>query len=72
MIQLAIALLGCVSALCIAAGGELAGTGFLLALAAQPLWIRETWRAKTWGMLAMSIWYTGVWAYGAAHVWGWL
>jgi hypothetical protein len=72
VIQLAIAILGCLSASCIAAGGELSGPGFVLALAAQPLWIRETWRARAWGMLAMSIWYTGVWAYGAARVWGWV
>jgi hypothetical protein len=30
--------------------------GYALALAAQPLWIFDTWQHGQWGMLALSCW----------------
>jgi predicted MFS family arabinose efflux permease len=33
--------------------------GFALGLAAQPLWLASTWRARQWGMFANAVFYTG-------------
>lgn len=38
--------------------------GCALGLAAQPFWIRETYRARQWGMFALSLWYTLAWGNG--------
>ncbi|MBU1001896.1 MAG: hypothetical protein KKE73_05190 [Proteobacteria bacterium] len=38
--------------------------GCILGLAAQPFWIRETYRARQWGMFALSLWYTFAWSNG--------
>lgn len=72
MIQLAIVILGGLGAALIATGGQLALWGFLVALLAQPFWIIATLRARPrqWGMLAMAVYYSGVWAYGAWVRWG--
>ena len=70
MIQLAIIILGGLGAALIAAGGKLALWGFACALLAQPFWIAATWRTRQWGMLAMAIYYSGVWAFGALRAWG--
>ena len=47
-------------------GGPVDGRtlGFALCLAAQPLWIWETIRARQWGMLAMALWFTAGWLRG--------
>ena len=40
------------------------GWGYVVGLASQPLWIAATWRANQWGMLAVSVFYTGAWVQG--------
>lgn len=45
--------------------------GAAIALAGQPFWIVATWRARQWGILAVVLWWTGVWAVAAAKAWGW-
>lgn len=45
--------------------------GWWLGLASQPFWLIETARAEQWGMLALSVYYTGVWLRGVRnHAWG--
>lgn len=39
--------------------------GCVVGLCGQPFWILSAWQAQQWGMLALSIVYTAVWAHGA-------
>lgn len=68
--QAAILILGALGAALVAWGDESARWGFIVSLAGQPFWLRATWRARQWGMLALSIWFTGVWAFGAVRALG--
>ena len=38
--------------------------GYALLLAAQPIWIVETFRHRMWGMFSMAWLYTGAWSMG--------
>jgi hypothetical protein len=72
MIQAAIFITGAIGAALIALGGALAPWGFAVALVGQPFWIAATWRCRQWGMLGLTVWYTGAWALGLARCWGWV
>ena len=39
----------------------------LFGLAAQPLWLVETFRAEQWGMFVLAVAFTVAWARGAYH-----
>lgn len=43
--------------------------GNAVGLAAQPFWLLSTWRHRQWGMLALSVFYVGVWTTGVARYW---
>lgn len=70
MIQAAILILGALGGALYVLGGRFAAAGALVILLGQPCWIIETWRKRQWGMLALSLWWTGVWALGAWKQWG--
>lgn len=38
--------------------------GNAIGLAAQPLWLYSTWCHRQWGMLALTVFYTGIWTTG--------
>ena len=38
--------------------------GYAIGLAAQPLWLWSSWRARQWGVLVLTCFYTGVWHAG--------
>jgi hypothetical protein len=64
--QIAIALLSLASiAMLASTSPALQKWGCLVGLVGQPLWIHCTWRARQWGMFAMSCCYTFVLAGGA-------
>jgi len=44
---------------------ELRFWGNAIGLAAQPLWFYSTWCHRQWGMLALTVFYTGIWTTGA-------
>lgn len=39
--------------------------GNAIGLAAQPLWFASTIRHRQWGMLALAVFYAGIWSAGA-------
>ena len=39
--------------------------GNVVGLTAQPLWLLSTWRHRQWGMLALTVFYIGIWTAGA-------
>lgn len=41
--------------------------GNAIGLAAQPLWFASTIRHRQWGMLALVVFYTGIWTAGAVR-----
>lgn len=41
--------------------------GFAIGMAAQPLWIFETWQRGQWGMFALSLWFFIAYARGFWH-----
>jgi len=67
--QLAILLLTGGAAWALGEPGEAGRWGYLLALAGQPFWVWECCRARQWGMLAVSLWFTVSWARGAVNHW---
>jgi hypothetical protein len=69
VIQAAILITGAIGGALYVCGGP-ALLGACITLAGQPFWIVETWRKRQWGMLALSLWWTGVWAFGAWKAWG--
>jgi|GEM_PF-1912959 len=69
--QALIALLGGAAIILVARDGQLRSWGFLLGLASQPFWVLETWRARQWGMLFLSLWYCLGWGLGAWKHWPW-
>lgn len=44
-------------------------SGCALGLMAQPFWVRETYRARQWGMFALSLWYSFAWLNGLVFNW---
>lgn len=43
--------------------------GCACGLLGQPLWIWSAWRARQWGILALSLWYTWAWGRGLVNEW---
>lgn len=66
-LQFSIAVVSMAAIACVSTTGELHRWGYVLGLASQPLWIAATWRARQWGMLALSIFYVGAWWQGIAN-----
>jgi hypothetical protein len=64
LLQFAIAALSLAAMVMIASAGPLHKWGFVVGLVSQPFWILATWRARQWGMLALSIVYIFVWIFG--------
>lgn len=48
---------------------EAAKWACIVGLIGQPLWILATYRAKQWGMWALSMFYTGAWLAGLYTFW---
>ena len=67
LLQAAILALSMAAAWMVASDGEWHRWGFVVGLASQPLWLAAIWRARQWGMFALSIVYCGAWASGIAH-----
>ncbi len=44
-------------------------SGYAIGVAAQPLWIWETWRAGQWGMFALSLCFLVGYARGLIRCW---
>lgn len=63
-LQAALLILSATAAAMIALPEPWHGRGFVVGLASQPLWFVATWRARQWGMFALSAWYTGAWIVG--------
>lgn len=63
-LQLAIAVLSVTAMLMIASTGPFHKWGFVVGLLSQPFWIAATWRARQWGMFALSMIYVFVWIFG--------
>lgn len=70
--QWVIALLGLPAAAFVIEAGDWARWGVLLGLAAQPLWIVSTFRARQLGMYALSLAYLFIWLRGAWIHWRYL
>ncbi len=45
------------------------GLGHPGGLCGQPFWVVSTWRARQWGMLALSLAYALVWGGGVWRFW---
>jgi hypothetical protein len=43
-----------------------AALGCALGLLGQPLWLWSSWRARQWGIFALSVWYFWSWGTGLA------
>lgn len=71
IVQLVIALSGCITIFFLSNPGhvELARWGFLTGFAGQPFWIWSTARKRQWGMLAVSLFYTGIFLSGLYRFW---
>lgn len=41
----------------------------LFGLAGQPFWLYAAWSAEQWGILLVSVLYTGAWAHGLWWQW---
>jgi hypothetical protein len=67
VLQIAIAVLSFAAITMVASTGPWHRWGFVLGLISQPLWLIATWRARQWGMLALSVFYFGVWIQGIAN-----
>ena len=67
--QLGIFILGGAAVWFVGGTGEAQFWGYVLGLASQPFWARCAWRARQWGVLALTAWYTLSWARGAWLHW---
>lgn len=67
LLQAAILALSLASVALVSTTGEWHRWGFVVGLASQPFWLIATWRARQWGMLALSIFYVGFWTQGIAN-----
>lgn len=66
IIQAIIFVTGAIGAALLARGGRSAELwGYAILLCGQPLWIIETLRVRQWGMLALAMYYTAIYAAGA-------
>lgn len=69
MMQLAIMLITMITiVLIVHERAHVRGLGYAIALCGQPLWIIETWSAQQWGMLVVSLWFSGCYALGLYRV----
>lgn len=69
-VQTAIAVLGGFAIFGVSAFPDTLGRwGVLAGLASQPCWIYSAWKARQWGILALSLWYTFAWACGVYTYW---
>lgn len=70
MIQLALAFFG-LTALYMATGHSLRARRWapLVGLCGQPFWLVFAWQADAWGLMALSLAYTGVYIRGAWLQW---
>jgi hypothetical protein len=41
----------------------------IVGLLGQPFWLRATYLKSQWGMLALSVFYTGAWVFGVWTYW---
>ena len=65
-LQVAIAVFSMAAIYLISTDGPLHRWGFVVGLLGQPFWFAATWRARQWGMLLLTIFYTGAFAQGIA------
>jgi hypothetical protein len=69
MIQAAILVTGALAILLTQMSPDAAHYACLVGLIGQPFWLRATWRARQWGMWALSVFYTGAWLLGVWLNW---
>lgn len=43
--------------------------GCTVGLLAQPFWLVSAWQSNAWGILILTLWYTGVYFTGAVGAW---
>jgi hypothetical protein len=68
--QIGIAVFGLVAiALTQAPDVDLHRYASIAGLMAQPFWFYVTWRARQWGMFALSLAYAGIWVLGFWAYW---
>jgi len=67
ILQAAILVLSLAAVYLITSPGPYTKWGHVVGLASQPFWIAATWRARQWGMLVLSIAYSGLWLRGIVN-----